>query len=226
AKSGDESGHVAVTLQAAEALLGLRDRGTDPAKDHRATTPALDAAAEVARAAVEVLDRVRGGERALERVREAEAHHGQRLVEALTQRGGGAGVLRLQAASEALELLLRRRGLPTLVRLAHDLPHVSVPLLRQVRGDVANLVDLAALHERALAVHVADRGAQRLAPVDHEQARAIGLHAALFEIAEQGEARGPVLGRALPEPEDVLVSLRVDAERDEDDVVLREVQAV
>ena len=84
---------------------------------------------------------------------------------------------------------------------------------------VADLVHLAALHERTFAVHAADRSPQRLAAVDDEQARAIRPKAAVSQIGEHRGASLLVFGCALPEPEHVLRAGRVHAERAENDVV-------
>ena len=79
--------------------------------------PVLHATADVADAAAEVLDRVGGGERALEAAREAEAHHCERLVEPLAERCGRTRVLVLETAGQVLELALGRLRVAVLVRL-------------------------------------------------------------------------------------------------------------
>ena len=57
------------------------------------------------------------------------------------------------------------------------------------------------MHERVLAEDVADRAPQRLAAVDHEQDRLLGIQAAVDEIGQQRPRERGVLGAALPEPE-------------------------
>ena len=74
---------------------------------------------------------------------------------------------------------------------------------------------VTAMHERVLAEHVADRLAQRLAAVDHEQDRLLGVQAAVDEIGEQHRDQRGVLGRAFPQPERNLHALRADPERDD-----------
>src|SRR5205085_10904487 len=91
--------------------------------------------------------------------------------------------------------------------------------------DVPSLVDLAPLHERILAEHASDGGAQTLAAVDDEEPRAIRLQPARRQILEHRRARDLVLRRALPEAENVLRARRVDPESAEDHV-LAEVNAV
>ena len=57
------------------------------------------------------------------------------------------------------------------------------------------------MHERVLAEDVLDRPAQRLAAVDDEQDRLLGIKAAVDEVGEQRPGERRVLGRAFPEPE-------------------------
>ena len=63
------------------------------------------------------------------------------------------------------------------------------------------LVAMAAMHQRVLAEDVLDRPAQRLAAVDDEQDRLLGIEAAVDEIGQQRPRERGVLGRAFPEPE-------------------------
>jgi hypothetical protein len=66
-----------------------------------------------------------------------------------------------------------------------------------------------------LAEHGADRLAQRLRAVDHEQHPLLGIEATLDQIGQQRGRDGRVLGRALPEPERDLHPLGRDPERDD-----------
>ena len=84
---------------------------------------------------------------------------------------------------------------------------VAVALGQQV-GDVPLLVAVAAMHERVLAEDVLDRAPQRLAAVDHEQDRLLGVQAAVDEVGQQRAGERGVLGRAFPEPERDLDALR------------------
>ena len=72
---------------------------------------------------------------------------------------------------------------------------------------------MTALHEHVLAEHVTDRTTQRLAAVDHEQDRLLGIRAAVDEVGEQRAGERGVLGRALPQPERDLHTLSGDPER-------------
>jgi hypothetical protein len=74
---------------------------------------------------------------------------------------------------------------------------------------------MAAMHERVLAEDVADRAAQRLGAVDHEQDRLLGIEAAVDEIGEQRAGERGVLGRPFPQPERDLDALGGDPERDD-----------
>ena len=73
-------------------LLGFEHAGGGPAQAHVAVLPALDVAAGAADGLDHRLARVRGGERALELAGDPEPGEGQRLLHALAQRGGGAGM--------------------------------------------------------------------------------------------------------------------------------------
>jgi len=161
----DEDLHVLVALEAAEAARSLEHAHENPAKDLGAAVPALHSPCGSADATVHVLDRVRRRERAGERRRETKAVDGERLVETFAQRRGRARVLLLERAGEIVEQALRSLDLCTLVCLTHRRSNVGVPLVREVTEHVPNLVNLAALYERTLAVNVPDRGAQSFAPV-------------------------------------------------------------
>src|SRR5215211_677581 len=77
------------------------------------------------------------------------------------------------------------------------------------------LVAMAAMDQRVLAKDVLDRAAQRLAAVDDEQDRLLGIQAAIDEIGQQRARERRVLRRALPEPERNLDALGRDPERDD-----------
>ena len=77
------------------------------------------------------------------------------------------------------------------------------------------LVAMTAVHQRVLAEDVFDRPAQRLAAVDDEQDRLVGIEATVDEIGQQRPGQRGVLGAAFPEPERDLDALRRDAERDD-----------
>ena len=81
-------------------------------------------------------------------------------------------------------------------------------------GPLLNFYELWDNLERGLG-----RGADGLAAVDHGQQRALGIEAPLDQVVEQRLAHGPVLGAAIPEPEWMLVTVGVDAERHHDPVL-------
>jgi hypothetical protein len=95
----------------------------------------------------------------------------------------------------------------------------------QVIDHVAPLVLLAPLDQRPRSEDLDNALAQRLATVDHPQARALGIQAALDELAEQRAHHTRALGGALAQPQHVLVALRIDAQRHQDHPLL-EVDAV
>src|SRR5581483_6048527 len=84
--------------------------------------------------------------------------------------------------------------------------------LGEMVADVSFFVPLAALHRR-LAEDAADRLAQRLRSIDHEEDALFGIEAALDKVGEQRGRDGRVLGRALPEPERDLDAVGGDSER-------------
>src|SRR5512133_3064794 len=67
----------------AEALLRLDQRRSRPAQRHRPSAPALHALGHSLERAVQILDRVRRAERAIQRALRPERQEGKRLVEAL-----------------------------------------------------------------------------------------------------------------------------------------------
>jgi hypothetical protein len=81
------------------------------------------------------------------------------------------------------------------------------------------------MDKRVLAEDVLDRPAQRLAAIDHEQDRLLGIEAAVDQIGQQRPRERRVLGAAFPEPERDLDALGADAERD-DVRAIGELQAV
>lgn len=77
------------------------------------------------------------------------------------------------------------------------------------------LVPMAAMHQRVLAEHVADRPTQRLAAVYHKQDRLLGIQATVDQVGQQRPGERGVLGRPLPQPERDLDALGRDPERDD-----------
>ena len=65
---------------------------------------------------------------------EAQPQQRERLVHAFSQRGGGAGVLRLERAREALQLSLRESSRRRRPRLRHRLRHARMHRLRGAQG--------------------------------------------------------------------------------------------
>src|SRR3954452_12716014 len=108
ALDGDgELGEVAVANDLAELLLGFEHAGGRPAQAHVAVGPVLDVAADAPDGVDHRLARVRGGQRALEAPADAEARDGQRLLHALPQRCGGAGMAAGELVGECAQLVER-----------------------------------------------------------------------------------------------------------------------
>jgi hypothetical protein len=87
-----ELGEVGVADDAAELALGFEHSRGRPTQAHLARLPALDVAAGAADGLDHRLARVRRCERALEPAANTEAGDGERLLDALSERRGGAGV--------------------------------------------------------------------------------------------------------------------------------------
>src|SRR4051794_9697938 len=90
-------------------------------------------------------------------------------------------------------------------------------LLGQTLGNVAGLVNLAALDRRVLAKGAADR--LGLGAVDDDQPHHRRIEAARDQVVEQRLNRGGVLGGPLDQPQRVLLARGVDA-RHQDQVLL------
>src|ERR1700728_234255 len=225
AERGDELRHTRMPAQLAEGLGCLDEGDSKPAKNHLAAVPLRNVVRRLANATVEELDRVRRRQSAREALGEIEAHHRERLVETLAERRGGGGMLAFQLASEPLEHALGARRVATLVRRRDRASRVAPHALREMVLDVALLVNLASLDERAHSELGADRLRERLTAVDDEEHRAIRADATRFEVGEQAATGGRVLRRAFVEAEGVLVTLLVNPERDQHEV-LGDVDAV
>lgn len=194
-----EEPHVAVAVDAAEALLALERRGGGPAQRHLAAAPALHVALNLADAGAQRVDRVARVEGLDQRRREREPRDGQRLLEALADARGGPGVGLLQRIGQTPECALRLVGIllpPGLIEPAAD---ERPRALREMLEGVAGLVQAVTLDQRETAVAVADSFADPLAAVDDEEQRAVRLQAALGEVGKERLADDGVLRRPLPE---------------------------
>jgi hypothetical protein len=224
-EGADESGDLTVTTEATEATRTLAQACCQPPDRHVSVAPAADVADEVANEAVEVLDRVRAPQRAVEGAGDPEPLERERLVEPFAQGGGGPRMGALEPGSELLEAALGERRVRQAVCLGEHTPHARPHRLGEVLEDVAPLVDLAALDARCGPARVADRLAQAGAPVDDEESGLVEVEPALAQVGEQCLTDGRVLGRALAQREDVLLALQIHAQREQDDAVA-EVQTV
>ncbi len=108
AQGVDQRRHVSIPLQPTEALDGLEDACGHPAQHHVTAPPALDVPFHKSRAADETFGRVRGRERAPQARRQLQREDGERLIEALADALGGAGILGLEAPRQIEQEPLRR----------------------------------------------------------------------------------------------------------------------
>jgi hypothetical protein len=86
-------------------------------------------------------------------------------------------------------------------------------------GEVVEHVSLfvadTALHRGVDAEDVTDGLSERLGAVEHNEHALLDIQAALDEIGQQHGGDGGVLGRAVPQPERVLDTVALDAQRDD-----------
>src|ERR1035437_3621918 len=133
-QGASEQRQVAIALNAVKALLGVERAGRGPAADHFTRAPAGDVAADAARAAHEVLDRVGGDQESSQRWRQAKFQHGQSFLQPLAQAGRRAGLaVALQPLDEGLEPAAGQFGRlagPCLGERARD---VSLAVLERCR---------------------------------------------------------------------------------------------
>ena len=73
--------HVAIAAHGTEAATGFGQGRADPAEHHVAVAPALDVARVMRDQAIQILDRVGGSQRAIQRLVEAECDQRERLIE-------------------------------------------------------------------------------------------------------------------------------------------------
>ena len=139
------------------------------------------------------LARVRRLERALEVAVDAEPGEGERLLHSFVERAGGAGVAAVELARERSQLLERAGVVVERPRSAQPLLDRGPLALGQVVEHISLFVPMASLHRR-LTEDVADRAAERLGTVDHEQDSLLGVEAALDQVGEQRGRHGRVLG--------------------------------
>jgi hypothetical protein len=119
----------------------------------------------------------------------------------------------VQLPRERLQLGLGDQRVAVVVGAPHPVGNRGPNVVRELVGDVAQLVQLAALHDR-MVEHILDRAAQGLGAVDHHQDRAGDIQAPVTQPGEQVGDHGGVLGRALDQPERDLGPVDGDGERD------------
>src|SRR4051812_1912601 len=210
--------------QPPEAFLGFHHAGSGPAQGHRGIPPALHVAADLPDGAVHVLDDVGAGQRAAQLPRQPQADDTQDLIQSLQDGGGDAGPLLVQPPRQVPDQLLGPGGILHLPGLSESLAHRGLRLLGQTLGNVAGLVNLAALDRRVLAKRATDRLGQGLGAVDDEQPHHRRIEAALDQAVEQRLNRGGILGGPLDQPQRVLFPRGVDADRRDQDQVLLDMQ--
>src|SRR5262249_54673685 len=202
-----------MTADTPEAAAGFGEAGSDPADEHATIALPADMAHEATDETVQVLDGIRAAQRTVERAGDAEALERECLVEALPQGRGRPGVRAREPVGELEEAALRQRRVRERVRLGERPADPRARRLGEMPEDIAELVDLAALDEAERAGRFPDRLPQSRAAVDDEEQRPIEAEAALLQVGQQRLAHRRVLGRALPQGQDVLGALCIQAQR-------------
>ena len=93
-----------MTFQATEAVDGFKDAGGDPAYHHLAVAPALDVPLHRTGATDETLCSIARAQWSTQRRRQTKTDDRQRFIESFTQTFGGAGMIGLELARQALPL--------------------------------------------------------------------------------------------------------------------------
>ena len=141
------------------------------------------------------------------------------------RRTGGVGVISLELVGEVPAGLdpLGRVGLCERDRQ----PLVDGVTLGdgEVAGDVAALVEGAALHQRPITEHLANSGPQRLGAVDHDQDPVLEAQPASDQISEEVLHDDGVLGVTEHHPDRHLRPISGDHQGD-DDHLIRDVEPV
>src|SRR5712692_10997594 len=96
-------------------LTASRDRGGGPAQNHLAATPPFDVPLYMASAADQTFDRIGGGERLPQAIRQPEGDHGEGLIEPFANAGGGTWIAILKASRQILQQAARGCALRLLV---------------------------------------------------------------------------------------------------------------
>src|SRR6266498_1975684 len=139
---GAQRWQVEVAVDAAELLGCFEHARNAPAQRHLPVAPAFHVLGVLAAVPEHALDRVRGAQGPGQGRWHAEAEHGERLGQALTQAAGGAGVGLVQLAGQRLELRLGGQCAVGVVGVAHP-PFDDRPQL--VGQPVANIAELVQL---------------------------------------------------------------------------------
>src|SRR5262249_15777754 len=205
-----------------EAWRVLGKRGADPAKEHSPVLPSTNVAAEAYDRAVEILDRVRAPQRAIQRSGDTELLKREGLFEPLAQRSCGSWMLALERTREPLKLATGELGIGGLVRLPHRPRPPRGPRLPEMTGHLAGLMNVAAMDDAELPEELRDRLADPLAPVDHEDARLLDAESTLDQVSEKSLCDDGVLGASLAQPKDPLGPVGSDSQSHEHAVVAEE----
>ncbi len=104
---------------------------------------------------------------------------------------------------------------PSLPGIAQCPRDTRMKLLREMIKDVPAFMLLAAWNQGRRSKHIGDRSSRGLGPIDHPQARCLGIQGPLDEIGKKGTYDARVLGAALPNSQELFFSLVVDSQANE-----------
>ena len=173
--------------------MGFQEAGGGPSQGHLGVAPALDIVLHHPDRSQGILDGVGAGQGAPELGRQAQADHGEDLIQALQDGSRNAGGLGLQAARQVLHEAFGFLGIVLVPGLPERLLDAGMKAFVEALDDVAALVDLAALEGGHRPEGPLDRLGERLGAVDDEEPGHFRVEAAGGQVVEQRLHRGGIL---------------------------------
>ena len=164
----DECRDAFATTQSAKRFFGFQESRSRPAQRHLHIAIASHAAADPPDHGIRGLDDVGRRQATRQLAGHAKAVDREQLLEPFEQAGGGIGMLGLEVFGVRFELLDAGIGV-ALERLSHHPAGLLGLGPGQAFGDIADLVNPAALNVGSLAAQLLDSRTQRLRTIDHPQ---------------------------------------------------------
>src|ERR1044072_6657481 len=120
---GSQNRELLVSLQTAEAFLGLQHCGSSPSQRHACVEPTFDVAADRPRKGHQTLDRIGAAKRAPQLITQADADHGEHFVQSFVDRSRDDRYIMIEPSRQVPEnplSLLGRRTVPSLTQYLLD----------------------------------------------------------------------------------------------------------